>query len=198
MTNETYNRFVERYQSGELPWADELPPPEVIDLVPTLSPGRALDLGCGYGRTAIYLALHGWTADGVDFVEQAVEEAVRRAAAAGVADQTKFYAGSASTPQANDTSYDLAIDIGCMHSFSDELLIEYRDSLKRVLRSGATYLLFVHLRNESPEGRPHGIAKGHVETLFADGFSLDRVEHGTTQVEDRPPWESAWYWFKRN
>jgi len=173
------------------------PPPEVIDLIPTLKSGRALDLGCGYGRTAIYLALHGWMADGVDFVDQAVEEAARRAVAAGVANQTTFYAGSASTPKADDAVYDLAIDIGCMHSFSDELLIEYRDFLKRVLRPGATYLLYVHMRDESQEGRPHGIAKGHVETLFADGFSLDRVEHGTTQVEDRPPWESAWYWFKR-
>ena len=197
MTSETYNRFVERYESGELPWDDELPPPEVIDLTPILTPGRALDLGCGHGRTAIYLAQRGWQVDGVDFVSRAIDEAIERAAAAGVTDQTTFYQGSATAPQGDDSSFDLAIDIGCMHSFNDEQLAEYRDSLKRMLRPGAIYLLFVHFRSDEPEGRPHGIGKGMVESLFADGFHLDKVEFGTTQVEDRPVWNSAWYWFSR-
>ena len=197
MKNDTYNRFVERYQSGQLPWDDELPPPEVIDIVPKLTPGRALDLGCGHGRTAIYLARHGWTADGIDFVEMAIEEAKQRAAAAGVSNLTKFVVGSASTPAGDEAMYDLAVDIGCMHSFQQPQLDEYRDSLKRVLKPGATFLLFVHFRHESAEGRPHGIDKDQVERLFADGFHLDHVEYGTTQVEDRPVWNSAWYWFIR-
>ena len=199
MSEETYHRFVERYESEELPWDDVLPPPEVIELIPLLTPGRALDLGCGYGRTSIYVAQHGWQADGVDFVPAAVEGARERAAAAGVADQVNFYEGSASSPDMLTGPYDLAVDIGCMHSFPLEQLIEYRDSLKQLLRSRAKYLLFVHLRDEHLEegGRPHGIIDGQVESLFSDGFSLDRVEFGTTQVEDRPAWRSAWFWFTR-
>ena len=200
MSEETYQRFVERYESDELPWDDELPPPEVIEIVPLLKPGRALDLGCGYGRTSIYVAKHGWQGDGVDFVPAAVDGAKRRAAAAGVADRVNFYEGSASSPNMLSGPYDLAVDIGCMHSFPLEQLIEYRDSLKRLLSSGAKYLLFVHLRDEHLEegGRPHGIIDGQVESLFSDDFSLDRVEFGSTQVEDRPAWRSAWFWFTRN
>lgn len=200
MSDETYQRFVERYESNQLPWDDELPPPEVIALIPLLKKGRALDLGCGYGRTSIYVAQHGWRADGIDFVPAAVDGAKQRAAAAGVSDRVNFYQGSASSSDMLAGPYDLAVDIGCMHSFPPEQLVEYRDSLKRLLRTGAKYLLFVHLRDEHLEegGRPHGIIDGQVETLFADGFTLDHVEVGSTQVEDRPPWRSAWFWFTRN
>ncbi|MFK7801074.1 MAG: class I SAM-dependent methyltransferase [Anaerolineae bacterium] len=199
MTNETYQRFVERYETGQLPWNDELPPPEVIALVPKLEPGRALDLGCGYGRTAIYLAKHGWMADGIDYVPAAIAGAQQRAADAGLAAQVNFYEGSASSPDMLTGPYDLAIDIGCMHSFPDEELVEYRDSLKRLLRPGAIYLLFAHVRNEKLEEgeRPHGIMAGRIDSLFADGFRQDHIEVGTTQVEDRDPWRSAWVWFTR-
>lgn len=73
--------FVEmtnRYTEQNLPWDVELPPPEVLEVVDLLSPGRALDLGCGFGRTCRYLAKHGWQCDGVDFVEQAIVTARQR------------------------------------------------------------------------------------------------------------------------
>ena len=63
---------MERYASGVIPWDDDLPPPELMALVEKQPAGRALDLGCGYGRSSIYLAQHEWEVDGLDFVPQAV------------------------------------------------------------------------------------------------------------------------------
>lgn len=199
MDTTTYQRFVERYESGQLPWAHELPPPEVIALVQQLKPGQALDLGCGYGRSAIYLAQNGWQADGVDYVPLAIEEAKRRAAAGGVGDKTHFYTASITELGFLTGWYDLAIDIGCMHVLDGPGLEAYRDGLLRLLCPGAIYLLFVHLRqgDEPDDGRPHGIFEQTVYSLFATGFVLEKVEHGTTQVEDKPPWFSAWFWFRR-
>lgn len=62
----------QRYQRGDLPWDEPLPPPEIIALAERLPPGRALDLGSGTGRASIYLARCGWTVDGIDFVPEAV------------------------------------------------------------------------------------------------------------------------------
>src|SRR5215470_13284859 len=44
-------------------------------LLPILLPGRALDLACGGGRNAIFLAAHGWSVVGVDFSHAALERA---------------------------------------------------------------------------------------------------------------------------
>jgi SAM-dependent methyltransferase len=68
--------------------ADELWPVEpnvyVADIVPGLEPGRALDLACGEGRNAIWLAQQGWDVTAVDFADVAVERARIRAEQAGV------------------------------------------------------------------------------------------------------------------
>ncbi len=199
MDSTTYQRFVERYESGQLPWALELPPPEVVALVTQVPPGRVLDLGCGYGRSAIYLAQHGWLADGVDFVPLAVAEAEQRAAMQGVSDKTRFFVASITDLTFLQPGYDLAIDIGCMHVLDDVGLQTYQQELMRLLRPGALYLLFVHLRqgDEPEDGRPHGIFEETIFALFGRGFELEKVEHGTTQVEDKPVWHSAWFWFRR-
>jgi hypothetical protein len=36
-----------------------------------------------------------------------------------------------------------------------------------------------------------------VDDLLRGTFRLEHVERGVTQVEDRPPWNSAWFWFRR-
>jgi methylase of polypeptide subunit release factors len=46
--------------------------------------GRALDVGCGSGRDAVYLAKRGWRVTAVDSVDKALASAQRRAAEAGV------------------------------------------------------------------------------------------------------------------
>ena len=196
---ESLDRFTERYNNGQIPWDDVLPPPEVQALVAQLPPGRALDLGCGYGRTSIYLAQNGWQVDGVDFVPQAIDEAKRRAAAAGAAEKTRFHVGSVADLHFLAGPYDLAIDIGCMHALNPAMQQNYHDGLLRLLRPGATYLLFARLHEieeaESEEERFSGLGDDEVLALFAD-FKLENSEFGETAGSDYS-WRSGWFWFRR-
>lgn len=196
-----YEQFLERYESGMIPWDDDLPPPEVMDLAAKEAPGRALDLGCGYGRSSIYLALRGWMVDGVDFVPQAIQGARNKADAAGVADRINFHAADVSDLSFLQGPFDLALDIGCMHSMPEPELIRYRDNLLRLLPAGAIYLLFAHLGDEDEaaanEG-PRWINEEVLQALFAGGFVLEHAEYGVTQVEDKPPWRSAWFLYRRS
>lgn len=192
-------RFAERYDEGKIPWDDAAPPPEIIALAESRPAGRVLDVGCGYGRAAIYLAERGWSAVGIDFVPQAIEVARRRAALAGVAERAVFYVASATDLGFLAPSFDLAIDVGCMHSFSDEMLSDYGGELARLLAPGAEFILHARLRQPSAEGEegPRGILESKVCEVLAKDFRLERLEHGVTRVEDRPPWSSAWFWFRR-
>lgn len=52
----------------------------LMDCTGNLEPGRALDLGCGIGENAIWLAEHDWRVTGVDFSDVAIEKARKRAA----------------------------------------------------------------------------------------------------------------------
>jgi len=74
------------YQWSLAPW-DIGPRPELVDLVHTgrLSPGRAIDLGCGTGSNAVFLAERGFDVTGIDFAPAAIAKARRRAVKAGVA-----------------------------------------------------------------------------------------------------------------
>jgi cyclopropane fatty-acyl-phospholipid synthase-like methyltransferase len=192
-------RFKDRYASGTIPWDDDLPPPELIALVDRQMAGRALDLGCGFGRTSIYLARHGWQVDGVDFVPAAIQEARQRAETAGVAQRTQFHIADVSKLDFLKGPYDLAIDIGCMHTFTAAELVSYRDGLYHLLADGATYLLFAHLRDDEDEidpEEPRWIADEDLLALFAEGFILEHAEYGVTQVEDKPPWRSAWFTYR--
>jgi cyclopropane fatty-acyl-phospholipid synthase-like methyltransferase len=191
--------FTERYASGQIPWDDPDPPPELIALAENMKPGRALDLGSGYGRTSIYLAKRGWQVDGVEFVPQAVEEARRRAQKAGVDQFTRFLVGDVTNLEMLQGPYNLAVDIGCMHTLTTSELENYRDGLKRLLQQGAIYLLFAHLRDidDESEDSARWIEETSLLSIFSDGFSLAEATHGITTVADNPPWISAWFYFQR-
>ena len=60
------------------------PDPTLVDEIASLPPGRALDLGAGDGRNAIWLARRGWQVTAVDFSAVALERARARAEAGGV------------------------------------------------------------------------------------------------------------------
>lgn len=68
----------QRYAEAEALWT-LLPNRFLVDEVSSLPPGRALDLACGEGRNAIWLATLGWDVTGVDFSSVAIEKARARA-----------------------------------------------------------------------------------------------------------------------
>ncbi len=169
------------YLRGRTPWDTNVTPPELVRAIQgpgALPPGRALDLGCGTGTNVIYLARHGWEAVGVDFVGKATRQARRKARAAGVT--ARFYTGDVTRLekiQALNSSFDLVLDIGCLHSLSPEGRTRYAAGLVSRLRPGGTYFLYAW-EPCSFHGQKIGISQARVEALFAPHLRVTQVEQG--------------------
>ena len=160
-------------------WDTGVTPPELERFVGSHPPGRALDLGCGTGTNVVYLARHGWDAAGVDFAGRAIAKARRRARDAGVA--CTLFVGDV-TRLSVAGPFDLALDIGCLHSIAASGRAGYAAGLAGVMRSGGTYLLYAF----APGGPAVGLNAEDVRGTFADAFELVTIEDGV----GRP---SAWY-----
>ncbi|PRX98920.1 class I SAM-dependent methyltransferase [Allonocardiopsis opalescens] len=78
-----------RYRENERVWSGE-PNAALVREAADLAPGRALDLGCGEGGDAVWLARQGWRVTAVDVSQVALDRAAGHAAEAGVADRVEW------------------------------------------------------------------------------------------------------------
>jgi len=90
MAEPTAEQFWEDfYRERDRVWSGKVNPLFARE-VDALSPGTALDLGCGEGADAIWLAERGWQVTATDISATALERAAQHAADADVADQITF------------------------------------------------------------------------------------------------------------
>ncbi len=111
-------RYRERYQSGDSPWDIGQPDFNLIDVV-TDTPIRrckVLEIGCGTGDNATWLAQNGFEVVGIDAAEIALEKAREKAAKAHVACDFRLI-DFLQNPVAG-APFGFVFDRGCFHSFS--------------------------------------------------------------------------------
>ena len=184
------------YRPGFKPWDTGVPPPELVEVIDgerRLPTGGALDLGCGTGTTAVYMARRGWAVTAVDFVPRAIQIARAKAAAASV--PVAFKVGDVTQLHrlGIEPGFDLLFDQGCCHSLPAASPAHYATEVARMARSGATFLLYAFGRQ--PEGRrlpffPRGVSPGEVRARFTD-FELVEPQPG------RDPFGWHWYTLRR-
>lgn len=135
------------------PWDGHALAASLTDLVEggTLTPGRALDIGCGTGDNAVYLAEHGWRVTGVDFVDIPLRSARLKADGLPVefvkADVTQLRSAGIGR------GFDLIIDNGCLHGMDSRDRDAYVEEVTAVAGLGARLLIVAFV-----PGRSMGVA----------------------------------------
>ena len=188
--------FSLRYLFGRARWDTNITPPELLSLIETagLPNGRALELGCGTGTNAIYLAQHGWQVTALDFVPRAIRQARRKARRAGVGQAARFRVADVSRLDVLDLpTFDFALDIGCLHSLPPEQQHTYVEGLSAVMRPGATVLLYAFFPRQGSMGAM-GLTPDDVGELFKPHFRVVDVEYGQDENGES---NSAWYRLER-
>ena len=96
--------------------------------------GSILDAGCGTGENALYFAGRGRRVTGIDFLEEPIQRAQRKAAERGV--QATFLVKNALALKDLPEVFDSVIDSGLFHVFSDDDRKRYVEGLATVLKPG--------------------------------------------------------------
>lgn len=185
MRREDWDR---RYASPHLLWSSA-PNRLFVAEVEGLPAGRALDLACGEGRNAVWLAERGWQVTGVDFSEIAIGKARALAAGAGVAVELVCADLLAYEPQ--PAAYDLVAVLYLQLPADERRLVLARAA--EALAPGGTFLLVGHDVTNIVDG-VGGPSDTRVlyapEDIVADlpGLEVVRAERRLREVEgeDRP------------
>ena len=173
----TFYEIIYRYFRA--PW-DIGPRDELVKLVESkaIPPGRAIDLGCGAGANAIYLAQHGFAVTGVDYASAAIEKARQRAAAAGV--KIDFVVDDLTHLRWIEGPFDFLLDYGVL----DDLRLPQREAYLRnmlpLARPGSKFLLwgFEYPLRWWERFIPFydiPFAPGEISRRFGDHFQIEKI-----------------------
>jgi SAM-dependent methyltransferase len=191
-------RYRVLYRVGFTPWDQDHVPVELSALVegPTaLAPGRALDVGCGTGMQAVYLAEHGWQVTGVDAVERALARARRRAEERGV--EVRWVAGDvASLPALGlDNGFKFVFDRGCFHDLSAAARDGYVRGVSELTAPGAILLLLAFARRERGIG-PSGASEEEIGRRFGQDWELVSVQSDSGPAPPGPIRRVPRIWYR--
>ncbi|HCO42962.1 MAG TPA: SAM-dependent methyltransferase [Gammaproteobacteria bacterium] len=144
MTTADADRWEARYRSGTAAYAAQ-PAPFVQHWLPRLPRGRALDVACGLGATAIALAEAGFAVTGIDIAPTALARAREHADRRGV--RVDWQCADLADHRLPADHYDLIVNI---HYVNRDLLAQFADAL----RPGGWLLFEQHLRWPEPVAGP--------------------------------------------
>jgi SAM-dependent methyltransferase len=160
--------------------------------------GDVLDIGCGLGDNAVYLAQQGFNVTGLDLSPTALITAERRAKDAGVTVQ--FAVTDSTKLEGYTEAFDTVVDSGMFHCLDDDGKRSYAAAAHRATRPGATLLLSCFSdANPSDEEWPRPAVSEQTlrDVLGGAGWDIESLEPATWRREiDGNEVEMA-FWYVR-
>ena len=149
-----------------VPWDSKAPKDSVVAWQEQgLIGGDVLDIGCGLGDNAVYLAQHGHHVTALDISPTALITAERRAADAGV--DVRFAAADATELTGYDGDFDTIVDSGMFHCLADWARAAYVKAVHRAARPGARLLMSCF--SDADSDREIGVGESALRATLADG-----------------------------
>lgn len=190
------------YRYFRMPW-EMGPRQELVELVEggRIAPCKAIDLGCGTGSNAIFLAQRAFEVTGVDFAASAIEKAQARARATGVA--VTFVVDDLTHLRHVTGQFDLLVDYGAFDDLPPAARNRYVANVLPLTHPGSQFLLWcfewplrwwerVLLRLSLALA----LEPGEAERRFGEYFTLERIA-GNVDFSQWPPGFAAYLMTRR-
>lgn len=166
MPDENFN-WAERYETKNTPWDSGRPSEELKRVLAehSIRPSDALEIGCGTGTNAVYLAQRGFAVTAVDVVPLALEQAKARAQRAGA--KVDFSVGDVLAPLDLGRTFPFVFERGVYHHARQVGLDRFLATLERVTGPGSLYLVLAGNAND-PADPDQGPPRVKAEELCAE------------------------------
>jgi len=169
-----------------------------------LKPGKALELGCGNGRNALFLAQNGYQVDAVDYSEKAISWAIENTHKADV--EVNYICDSLFEVELLEDHYDFVYDCGCFHHIAPHRRQTYVELIARTIRAGGHFGLVCF----APEGGSGlsdlemyqqqslrggiGYTKQHLLDIFAHRFKVELIRKMQEPKDDEATFGKDFLW----
>ena len=189
----TENRFEERYKTGDTPWDHGTPDVNLVDMVMQrpISKCKALDVGCGTGDNAIWLAQQHFVVTGCDISQTAIEKAKEKASISNV--NCSFIVADFLNSRIPGLPFDFVFDRGCLHSVdTDEERSRFAKNIASHLKKGGLWLTLAGNADEQLReiGPPQLTARELVAAVepYCEIISLAVSNFGSNQLDPPKAW----------
>jgi SAM-dependent methyltransferase len=160
------------YREGTPAWETGAPATELVRTLDegVISPGTTLEVGCGTGADAVYLARRGFEITGVDCSPLAIERAHSRAEMESAA--VCFVLGDVFKFAEKAEPFDFVYDAGFYHFMRQVNLSRYLDLLWRTTRPGSFCLTLAGSTGETAEGGPPQVSQEEIRSELGRLFEF--------------------------
>ena len=171
----------ESIYAGQPRWEIGRPQKGFINVADQIT-GSILDSGCGTGENAFFFASRGNKVIGIDFLEEPITIAKRKASERGVT----FLVMDALTLKDWTERFDNVIDSGLFHVFGDDDRRRYVEGLATVLKPGGRFFFLCFSDKEPGTQGPRRVSAQDIRDTFAEGWSVESIEPSRYEVRPDP------------
>lgn len=181
------------YHNGPAPWDIARPQPAIVCWASAAGfAGPVLDVGCGTGENALYIASRGFSVLGVDVAQTALVIARNKAVERGI--DVEFAAADAFHLERLERTFNTVLDCGLFHTFNSDERPLYVASLASVTEHGGN-LTVLCFSDQGPGAGPHPVSRQEIIAAFTARTGWNLVAISSDRIQTRYHEHGAPAWF---